>query len=169
MEKANFWIEKLKLVKHPEGGYYAEVYRSDVQMEVEALPEGYRGSRSLATSIYFLLKGHEFSSFHRIQSDETWHFYEGATIELFVIRKDGVLDRILLGRNPDEGETLQTTILRNQWFAARVTDPAGYALVGCTVAPGFHFDDFELADRDELMEQHLQHGQLIKELTFKKR
>jgi uncharacterized protein len=167
MEKANFWIEKLKLIKHPEGGYYGEVYRSDEQIEMEALPERYSGARSFATSIYFLLKGKEFSSFHRLQSDETWHFYEGATLELFVIRKDGTLNRILLGRNPDEGETLQTTIGRNQWFAARVIDPTGYALVGCTVAPGFHFDDFELAKRDELMAQYPHHSQLIKDHTIR--
>jgi uncharacterized protein len=168
MEKANFWIGKLNLKKHPEGGYYGEVYQSEEQIEKQALPERYRGSRSLATSIYFLLKGNEFSSFHRLQSDETWHFYEGATLELFVIGKDGALHRILLGRNPDAGETHQTTIGHNHWFAARVTDPAGYALVGCTVSPGFHFDDFELADRVELMAQYPQHGQLIKDLTFKK-
>lgn len=167
MDKAGFWIEKLNLTRHPEGGYFGEAYRSDENVEERFLPDRYLGARNFATAIYFLLNGHEFSSFHRLLSDETWHFYEGATLQLFVLNEDGTLSKKLLGRNPDEGESLQITIGRNQWFAARVSDPAGYALVGCTVAPGFHFDDFELAERDKLLAQYPQHGQLIKELTIR--
>ena len=166
MNTANYWIEKLELTKHPEGGYFKEVYRSDENIEESALPERYRGGRSFATSIYFLMKGDEFSSFHRIQSDETWHFYVGSVLELYVLSKEGVLEKNLLGRDLQQGELLQVTIPRNYWFGARVLDRNSFALVGCTVAPGFHFDDFELADRKELLKQFPGHETIIEELTF---
>ncbi len=166
MNTVNYWIEKLELTKHPEGGYFKEVYRSDENMEESALPERYRGERAFATSIYFLLKGDEFSSFHRIQSDETWHFYVGSVLELNVLSIEGVLEKYLLGRELEKGELLQVTIPRNHWFGARVLDRNGFALLGCTVAPGFHFDDFELADREELLEQFPAHSEIIRELTF---
>jgi len=167
MKTAGYWIEKLQLEKHPEGGYYREVYRSEESIPADVLSVRYRGSRNLSTSIYFLLQGQEFSSFHKIQSDETWHFYQGSTLELFVLETVGNLTRYLMGQHLDNGENLQLTILRNQWFAARMIDKDSYALVGCTVAPGFHFDDFELAERSKLMTTFPQHKKLIEELTFK--
>ena len=166
MNTANYWIDKLELVRHPEGGYFKEVYRSDENIEESALPERYRGERSFATSIYFLLKGDEFSNFHRIQSDETWHFYVGSVLELNVLSKEGGLEKYLLGRDLEKGELLQVTIPRNHWFGARVLDRNGFALLGCTVAPGFHFDDFELGNRKELLKQFPAHSEIIKELTF---
>lgn len=166
MNRAKYWIEKLDLAKHPEGGYFKEVFRSDEYMPKKALPARYRSKRNFATSIYFLLEGNEFSSFHRIQSDETWHFYVGSTLELYVLNADGSLTNYLLGRNLEKGENLQVTIPRNHWFGARVVDATGFALLGCTVAPGFHFDDFEMGDRSKLLEQFPDHGQIIKELTF---
>lgn len=166
MNKANGWIEKLKLEKHPEGGYFKEVYRSAEKLDADSLPARYSSDRNMATSIYFLLKGDEFSSFHRIQSDETWHFYAGSTLELFVLENDGKLTRFLLGQNIEVGEHLQLTIPRNHWFGARVVDAKSYSLLGCTVAPGFHFDDFELADRSKLTEEFPVHKEIIRELTF---
>jgi predicted cupin superfamily sugar epimerase len=166
MSSAKYWIEKLDLTKHPEGGYFKEVYRSAENMPKKNLPARYQSNRNFATSIYFLLEGKEFSSFHRIQSDETWHFYVGSTLELHVLNADGSLTSVLLGRNPEQDENLQVTIPHNHWFGARVVDATGFALLGCTVAPGFHFDDFELADRSKLLEQFPGHSQLITELTF---
>lgn len=166
MNRAKYWIEKLDLTKHPEGGYFKEVYRSDEYMPKTALPARYRAKRNFATSIYFLLEGKEFSSFHRIQSDETWHFYVGSTLELYVLNADGSLTTYLLGRNLEKGENLQVTIPRNHWFGSRVVDATSFALLGCTVAPGFHFDDFELADRSKLLEQFPEQGQIITELTI---
>jgi len=166
MNTAKYWIEKLELLKHPEGGYFKEVYRSDENIPDLALPDRYQGERSFATSIYFLLEGDEFSSFHRIQSDETWHFYVGYALELYVLSEEAKLTRHSLGRNLEFGEHLQVTIPRNSWFGGRVADPKGFALLGCTVAPGFHFDDFELADRKILLKQFPEHQQLISELTF---
>ena len=140
MKSANYWIEKLNLEKHPEGGYYKEVYRAQEIIRKDVLPARYRDDRNIATSIYFLLKGDEFSSFHRIQSDETWHFYQGTTLEIYVLQDDGELVKNLMGADFEAKENLQLTIPHNQWFGARVSDPTSFALVGCTVAPGFHFE-----------------------------
>jgi len=166
MNKENYWIDKLNLSKHPEGGFFKEVYRSDENIAVGALPDRYKGDRSFSTSIYFLLKDDDYSGFHRILSDETWHFYTGTTLELFVLCDDGRLVRHLLGQDVKAGENLQMTIPKNHWFSARVLDKNSYALLGCTVAPGFHFDDFEIANRHKLMFKFPQHHQIINELTY---
>lgn len=166
MKRANYWIEKLELIKHPEGGYYREIYRSNERLLQNALPQRYSGDRNMATSIYFLLNGNQFSSFHRIQSDETWHFYAGTTLELFILENDEKLDHFLLGQDLECGANLQLTIPRNHWFGARLIDKNSYALLGCTVAPGFHFDDFELAERTKLVKEFPQHHKIISDLTF---
>lgn len=167
MKGADYWIEKLELIKHPEGGYFKEVHRSDEIVKQGALPARYNGNRTFSTSIYFLLKGDEFSSFHRIKSDETWHFYQGTTLELFVLNENSVHSH-LLGSDFENDEQLQVTIPRNHWFGGRAVNKDSYALLGCTVAPGFDFDDFELAERANLIEQFPKHEKLIRELTFPK-
>ena len=141
------------------------MYRSDEIIEQKALPERYSGGRNYSTSIYFLLKSNDFSSFHRIQSDETWHFYNGSAVDLFVLGDVGTLVRHRLGNRPESGELLQVTISRNQWFGGRVVDKNSYTLLGCTVAPGFHFDDFELAECESLIADFPQHAHTIEELT----
>ncbi len=166
MKSAKYWIDTLNLERHPEGGYFSEVYRSDENIEKSALAHRYNGDRSMATSIYFLLKKDEFSSFHRILSDETWHFYTGTTLELFVLDDDKKLTRHLLGQDPEVGEILQFTIPRNHWFGAKVMNANSYALLGCTVAPGFYFDDFELGNRKKLIEEFPSHKTIITELTI---
>jgi uncharacterized protein len=145
MKTAEYWIEKLDLQKHPEGGWYREVYLSDDVIPKTGLPMGFRGERNFATSIYYLLKGSDFSAFHRIKSDEIWHYYSGTSaIELVVLEK-GCVKKLHLGDNPDLHQRWQLVIPKNTWFAARLLNRDGYALAGCTVSPGFHFDDFELA------------------------
>ena len=166
MRTANYWIEQLELIKHPEGGYYKEVYRADENMAQESLPERYSGNRDFCASIYFLLKGDEFSSFHRLHSDEIWHFYQGTTLELFVLGDHGELMHFLLGPDLEAEEQLQLTIPRLHWFAARVQDKTSYSLAGCTVSPAFEFSDFELADRSKLIQQYPKHEKLIKTLTI---
>ncbi len=164
MENADFWIERLNLSKHPEGGYYREVYRSDETIDEKALPARYAGSRAFATSIYFLLKKNGVSTFHRIRSDETWHFYRGSALELFILdRRDGLI-RHLLGPDPGAGEVLQVTIPHDHWFGARVADQKNFALLGCTVAPGFDYRDFETAAREKLLDEYPEHESLIKAL-----
>jgi hypothetical protein len=162
---AQYWIEKLKLTPHPEGGYFRQTYRSDLILKKDALPSEFSGPRSASTAIYFLLDGENFSAFHRIRSDELWHFYAGDSLEIHVIDLDGIHSRILLGPNLDAGENLQAVVKAGCWFASRVQDPNSFALVGCTVAPGFDFEDFELAKRSDLSARFPQHQSLIEKLT----
>ena len=163
---AAYWIEKYQLSPHPEGGFYAETYRSDGNIAKSALPEHFGGDRSFATGIYFLLESHHFSAFHRIQSDEMWHFYAGGALEIFVIHdKSRTLEVIRLGNDPEKEETFQAVVSAGSCFASRLAKGTGYALVGCTVAPGFDFQDFEMADRHALQHDYPEFEQLIGELT----
>jgi predicted cupin superfamily sugar epimerase len=159
------WIRRLHLHPHPEGGYYAETYRSPEEIAAAHLPGRYAGNRTFATAIYFLVKGGSFSSLHRIQSDELWHFYAGSCLSVFSIDPAGNLAEIRLGPDAEAGETFQGVVKAGDWFGSRVDDPHGYALVGCTVAPGFDFADFELADRQALIRQFPQHAEVIRSLT----
>ncbi len=167
MEKeASYWIEKLGLQKHPEGGYYKEVYRSDETIPQHSLPTRFKSNRCFSTSIYFLLEKDNFSAFHRIQSEEIWHFYKGSSLSLYIITEDGILTIQQLGDNPEKDEHLQMVVPRNAWFAAHVNIANSYTLVGCTVAPGFDFNDFELANCDRLIVAFPQHTEIIKKMTL---
>jgi predicted cupin superfamily sugar epimerase len=162
---AQYWINHLGLSPHPEGGYYRVTYKSDLTIVRNALPSNFHGDRSASTAIYFLLDGRNFSAFHRIASDEVWHFYAGSSLVVCVIDPEGDYSELHLGDGSDEGEVFQAVVKAGCWFASRVKDPAGFALVGCTVAPGFDFADFELATRSELVAAYPQHRKLIEELT----
>jgi predicted cupin superfamily sugar epimerase len=155
---AAYWRETLQLTQHVEGGSFRETYRAPFVLQQ---PEG----RAASTGIYFLLEDGEFSAFHRIASDEMWHFYEGVTLHIYEIKTDGTLQVHRLGRDYSQGEQLQLVIPAGSWFASCVEETAGFALVGCTVAPGFDFADFELADRAELAKLFPQHAGLIGLLT----
>ena len=162
---ARRWIEKLRLEAHPEGGYFRQTYRSEVMIAREALPAGFGGARAASTAIYFLLEGENFSAFHRLRSDEVWHFYAGSPLVVEVIDPVGARSTILLGEDPDVGQAFQAVVRAGCWFASHVADWKGWSLVGCTVAPGFDFDDFETARREELVRQFPQHRELIERLT----
>ena len=164
-QSAQYWIDKLKLIAHPEGGYYRETYRSELSIAREALPPQFTGARLVSTAIYFLLEGENFSAFHRLRSDELWHFYAGSSISVHVIEPDGSHSEIRVGGNPDAGEVLQAVVKAGRWFASEVRDPQSFALAGCTVAPGFDFADFELGKRSELIKLYPQHRTLIEQLT----
>ena len=166
MKPASYWIEKYNLQPHPEGGYYAETYRSGDMIDKHALQSRFGGSRSYSTGIYFLLEKGDFSAFHRIASDEMWHFYAGEALDIFVIDPEtGKLQMIRLGADPEKGETFQAVVPAGTWFASRPAEGSSYALVGCTVAPGFDFEDFEMADRSALSSDFPQHHDLITALT----
>jgi uncharacterized protein len=162
---AAYWIEKLQMLPHPEGGYYAETYRSSETIHGTHLPGRYNGSRSFSTAIYFLVEGGKFSALHRIASDELWHFYTGSPLTVYAIEPQGALQKIHLGNNPEAGEVFQAVVKAGCWFGSKVEDPDGYALVGCTVAPGFDFADFELAGRKQLADLYPQHCRIIESLT----
>lgn len=164
-EKAEYYVNKLKLIAHPEGGYFKEVYRSDEFIEAGCLQIRYKGKRTFSTSIYFLLEGKQISSFHKLKSDETWHFYDGSSVKIFIINEKGELIEKLLGKNLEKGEEIQFTIEKNNWFAAEVINKDLFSLVGCTVAPGFEFDDFQLAKREDLADAFPEHKKLIERFT----
>lgn len=164
-KSAQYWIDRLNLVAHPEGGYYRETYRSELSIAREALPSQFTGPRLVSTAIYFLLESNNFSAFHRLRSDELWHFYAGSPITVHVIEPDGSYSRIQLGSNPDAGEVLQAVVKAGRWFASQVRDANSFALAGCTVAPGFDFADFELGKRSDLVRRYPQHRALIEGLT----
>ncbi|MGX5820319.1 cupin domain-containing protein [Chitinophaga lutea] len=162
---AAYWREKLQLTQHVEGGSFRETYRAPLQIPQHSLPANFAGDRAASTGIYFLLEEGDFSAFHRIAADEMWHFYDGITLHIYEIRPDGRLLVHRLGRDVEQGEQLQLVIPAGSWFASSVEETGGFALVGCTVAPGFDFADFELADRKALSAAFPQHAGLIALLT----
>jgi len=165
VKNAAYWIEKLQLEAHPEGGYFRQSYRADLILRKEALPPQFTGARAISTAIYFLLDGDNFSAFHRLHSDEIWHFYLGGSLAVHVIDESGHYSEIQLGSDPESGGTLQAVVKAGCWFASRVKDRNSFALVGCTVSPGFDFEDFELAKREELARRYPQHRRIIEQLT----
>ena len=165
MTAAKDIIRQLQLIPHPEGGYYREMYRSTDRIAEECLHHRFcGGSRSVSTAIYFMMETGNFSAFHRIKSDELWHHYEGVGLEIAVIHPKGTLEILKLGKNFAKGEQPLQVVPEGCWFASRVVEE-GFALVGCTVAPGFDFTDFELADRSRLIKAFPEHEKIIVELT----
>jgi uncharacterized protein len=157
-------IEKYQLRSHPEGGHYLETYRSSEKIEKAALPNRFSGERNFATAIYFLLEGKQFSAFHRIQSDELWHFYAGAGLHIYVLHPDGRGEVLKLGDDLENGYSFQQMVPAGCWFASKPGSDDGFSFVGCTVAPGFDFADFELGEKEELIKVYPMHGEWIKML-----
>jgi predicted cupin superfamily sugar epimerase len=162
---SHYWIDKLKLTPHPEGGYYRRSFCTEDILETTALPARFNASRSLATAIYYLLESHQFSAFHRIKSNEIWNFYSGSSLTIYLINAKGDLSTIRLGNDPEKGEQFQVIIPPFCWFAATVNELHSYSLVGCFVVPGFDFADFELATVTSLLKQYPQHQKIIEKLT----
>lgn len=156
-------VAALQLKPHPEGGYYKEMYRSAGAIPPSVLGANFSTARNFCTGIYFMLAADSFSAFHRIQQDEIWHFHMGTTIELHWLSPKGKHHKIHLGHKVLAGEKLQAVVPAGCWFAAKSVGP--WALVGCTVAPGFNFADFELANRQELVKEFPQHKELIENFT----
>ena len=141
-------IHSLQLAPHPEGGYYREIWRGGLGVA----PGDGRGVRAALTAIYFLLPAGVVSRWHRVRSDEVWHFYEGAPLELLMVPPDRFrLDRCRLGPLGPDQEPVRP-VPAAWWQAARSLGP--YTLVGCSVGPGFEFADFELLrDRDDIADE----------------
>ncbi len=151
-------IERFGLERHPEGGWYRQTYRSEEIVGTE------RGPRAASTAIYFLLREGEFSALHRIASDEVWHFYLGSALRVEWITPEGESGAMVLGNDLDSGEVLQGWVAAGWWFGASLVR-GGWALVGCTVAPGFEFGDFEMGVRGELLGRFGGCGDLVRRLT----
>lgn len=159
------WVEILELIRHPEGGYFREVYRSSETIPRSGLPNRYDGPRAFSTCILFLLPGNEISCFHRLRSDEIWHFYEGSELGLFMIDRQGELREVRLGPDAEAGQVRLAVVPAESWFGAAVKDPESYALLACAVAPGFDWADFEVGKRGLLQTLYPQHHSIIEMLT----
>lgn len=157
-------IQQLNLQQHPEGGWYKETYKSIELLPRAALPQRFNGDRSFSTAIYFLLEQGNFSAFHKIKSDECWHFYTGEPLVVYIINQQGELNIIELGNDINKGQVFQYVVPANCWFASRPAAESNFCFVGCTVAPGFDFEDFDLADADDLSKLYPQHRDIIHEL-----
>lgn len=151
----------LGLSPHPEGGFFAEVFRSPLKV---THPEA-DANRAASTAIYFLLRAGDFSAFHRVRSDEVWHLYMGGPLELHLLSGERGWEKLILGRDLAAGERPQAVVPANVLQAARPAPGARYALCGCTVAPGFDFADFEMPGRAALLEEFVDHAALIRELA----
>lgn len=165
MQTAQTLIRQLGLLPHPEGGYYRETYRSRSTVMVPRGSGVGNVERHVCTGIYFLLEAGNFSAFHRIASDEMWHFYAGQAIDILEIDEAGQLQTTRLGPDIAHGDTPQHVVPAGRWFASRLSAGGAFALVGCTVAPGFDFADFELGQRAELCATYPQHTDTLSALT----
>ncbi len=161
-DAATYWIDHLRLNRHPEGGWFSETYRAAETLPASACP--------LASNVLvllhrdpFLLEQGDFSALHRLKSDEIWHFYGAIRLTVHVITPEGERYQILLGPDAEQGERFQAVVPAGCWFGAETS--ARFSLVGCTLAPGFDFSDFEMGDRAGLTILFPEHSALIARMT----
>ncbi|WMJ81410.1 cupin domain-containing protein [Clostridium sp. MB40-C1] len=157
MNSAEYFIENLEMIAHPEGGYYKESFVSEEDIKD-------RKDRKLWTSIYFLLRKGEVSNFHRLKSDEMWYYHSGSPLTIYMISPEGEITEEKLGLNIQNEERPQILVPKDYIFGSAMNEE-GYALVGCMVSPGFHFDDFELFKREELLNNYPKYEEIINKLT----
>ena len=159
-------IALLNLTPHPkEGGYFIETYRSSETIPEKTLPSRYKGIRSFATAIYYLLTPETFSAMHRLQSDEIFHFYLGDPVEMLQLWPDGSGRLVILGSDILRGMQPQVVVPRGVWQGAKLFKNGKFALLGTTVSPGFEFADYEYGQRDELIQSYPQFREWIIALT----
>jgi predicted cupin superfamily sugar epimerase len=158
------YISHFGMQQHPEGGYFKETYRSAGMLANDCLINGMKGERPFSTAIYFLLEQGDYSAFHRIKSDECWHFYEGDSLVIHMIDLNGSYSFARLGRNLSKGDVFQFVVPAGCWFASEPDKNSAFSLVGCTVAPGFDFADFELARKKSLIDLFAEHKDIITRL-----
>lgn len=163
MYTANYFIDKLKLQKHPEGGYYFECIKTQNVFDSSCI-EGLSGERKLWQSIYYLLKDREVSSLHKLNSDEIWYYHSGSTLVICIFDENGNMVQKKLGLDIERGEQPQILIKCGEIFGAYM-DGTGYSLVGCMTSPGFRFEDFETVSREDMLKKCPQYEMIIKKLT----
>ena len=152
-------IRALELKPHPEGGYYRETYRSS-----QGIP-GLTPPKTFSTAIYYMLTPGDVSKFHRLKSDEIFHFYLGDASEWIWLTTDGKMKKFRIGPRLDQGELLQMVIPAGTWFGGRLGPGSGFCLMGTTVAPAFDFPDLQFATREELLRLYPQASHEIESLT----
>lgn len=152
-DTARYWINKLHLKKHPEGGFYARSFKSNGKINQENLPFSFEGERHLATSIYYLLESHDISVFHRLHSDEVWYYHYGSPVVIHTISSNGDYKEIIVGPAKNTKFTMQAVIPAGTIFGAKITEPNTFGLFGCMVTPGFDFSDFEIVSNEAIERQ----------------
>lgn len=163
--KAEDLIRHLNLQPHPkEGGFFRETYRATESLPGNGLPARYGADRSVSTAIYYLLTPTSYSALHRLKSDEVFHFYSGGAVQMLQLYKDGSGQIVTLGSVTDGGQP-QVVVPRGVWQGSVMGPNGEFALMGCTVAPGFDYADYEEGRRDELVAQYPQFANWIRRLT----
>jgi predicted cupin superfamily sugar epimerase len=157
-QNARYWIDKLDLQPHPEGGYFKEVFRS--QQEVRRPSSAI--TRQACTSIYYLLEGLDFSGFHRLTSDELWYYHKGVPLLIHMIGEDG--SHAAFELSDQQTGNLSVAIKGGLWFAAEIPAGKGFTLVSCAVAPGFDFTEFEMAQKQAMIALYPLHTTLLSRL-----
>ncbi len=168
MPTAEQIIAALRLQPHPiEGGYFRETYRAEGTIPAPALPEGYsrEGSRSLGTSIYYLLTPETFSEMHRLPTEEVFHVYLGGPVRMLQLFPDGSGREVLLGSDILGGQEPQVVVPPGVWQGSLLEPGAKFVLLGATMAPGFDYADYEQGRRAELAARYPAHAELITRLT----
>lgn len=157
----------LGLVPHPrEGGWFVRTLESAEMLTAETFADGrYGGLRRLVTAIYYLLEPGTFSEMHRLRSDEVFHLYLGGPVEMLQLHDDGHSEHILIGTDLVAGERPQVLVPRGVWQGARLLGDQGFALLGCTVSPGFEFEDYESARSADLVARWPEEASRIRALT----
>ena len=159
-------IERLGLTPHPEeGGWFLETHRTDESLPREVLPGRYDGPRAFGTAIYYLLTPDTYSHMHRLRSDEIFHFYAGGPCEMLQLHPDGSGETLVLGNDIMAGQRPQIVVPRDSWQGLRLLPGSPFALMGCTVAPGFEYADYTHGDRAELVTSHPEFRDRIIRLT----
>ncbi|WP_227939469.1 cupin domain-containing protein [Alkalihalobacillus deserti] len=156
--QAQYWITHLGLEPHPEGGFFKRSFESKEEISEKA--------RKLYTSIYFLLRAGDVSHFHRLQSDELWYFHTGSSMSVHIIHENGDYEEAKLGLNADKGEVPQVLVPKHSIFGSSLSEEKSFSLVGCMVAPGFEYEDFELFTQKDLLNDYPQHEEIIKRLAY---
>ena len=148
-----------------EGGYFRETYRAPLTIATNALPADYTGDRNVSTCIYYLLTPDTFSAIHIVKSDEIFHFYAGDAVEMLELWPHGEARIVTIHNDLAAGHEPQHVVPAGVWQGCRLAHGGSWALMGCTVAPGFDYADFELGNRDALCGKYPQHSDLITALT----
>jgi predicted cupin superfamily sugar epimerase len=157
----------LALVPHPrEGGFYIRTYESGERIPASAFADSrYPSARFTGTAIYYLLEPDTFSEMHRLRSDEIFHFYAGDPVEMLQLHPGGRGEIIRIGNRLDQDERPQVLAPRNVWQGSHLVPGGAWALLGCTVSPGFEFEDYETGTRACLCAEWPRFTQLIHSLT----
>lgn len=158
--------KRLNLEPHPrEGGSFVQTWRAEETIPHTALPARYRGERAAGTCIYYLLEPGTFSEMHRLASDEIFHFYLGDPVEMLQLDPNGSARTVILGNDLAAGHHPQMIVPKHVWQGSRLVPGGKVALLGCTVSPGFDYEDYEAGNYEPLARAYPQHAELIRTLT----